>query len=262
MKVAVDVLGSVREPYMQVHHEQLLCMLLRPGSIEAGSRRSGMAKVTYDAGEIGLCPRHVETWMRTEDLHVLKLDISDHALTAACDGFRGEVELRSEPKLVDSRVKALVAAANAERVAGFPSGRLYLDSVEQALALALVDGHAVSRLPVRMYRGGLAPGRLRRVVELVHARLKSELTLDEMAKSAGLSTAHFAQMFHKSTGETPHQFVLRHRIERAKEMLGSTEARVLDVTLACGFKTQQHFTRVFRRMCGITPAEFQREALR
>jgi AraC family transcriptional regulator len=83
-----------------------------------------------------------------------------------------------------------------------------------------------------------------------------------MAKSAGLSTAHFAQMFHKSTGETPHQFVLRHRIERAKEMLGSTEARVLDVTLACGFKTQQHFTRVFRRMCGITPAEFQREALR
>jgi AraC family transcriptional regulator len=99
-------------------------------------------------------------------------------------------------------------------------------------------------------------------VELVHARLATELTLDEMAKSAALSTAHFAQMFHKSTGETPHQFVLRHRIERAKNMLRSAEASVLDVTLACGFKTQQHFTRVFRRMCGITPAEFQREVSR
>jgi AraC family transcriptional regulator len=261
MRVAVDVLGTVREPYIQVYQEQFLCMLLRPGAIEGGVRRSKMTRTTYDAGEIGLCPRHVETWMRTEDVHVLKLGISDSALTAACDGGRGEVELRCEPKLADPRVRALVGAANAERVAGFPSGRLYLDSVEQALALALVDAYAVRQLPVRMYRGGLGPGRLRRVVELVHSKMDSELSLEEMAKSAGLSTAHFARMFHKSTGETPHQFVLRHRIERAKEMLRSADARVIDVTLACGFKTQARFTRVFRSTCGITPAEFKREVM-
>jgi AraC family transcriptional regulator len=68
-------------------------------------------------------------------------------------------------------------------------------------------------------------------------------------------------MFRKSTGESPHQFVLRHRVERAKEMLRATEERVLDVAVACGFKTQQHFARVFRRMCGASPTEYRQEFL-
>ena len=108
---------------------------------------------------------------------------------------------------------------------------------------------------------GLSPACVRRVTELVHAKIEDDLRLDEMAESAGLSTAYFSQMFRKSTGETPHQFVLRHRIERAKQMLRAPEGRVLDVAVACGFKTQQHFARVFRRMCGASPTEYRREVL-
>jgi len=69
-------------------------------------------------------------------------------------------------------------------------------------------------------------------------------------------------MFRKSTGETPHEFLLRHRMERAKDMLRDANARVLDVAVACGFKTQQHFARVFRRMCGVSPTEYRREFVR
>ncbi len=69
-------------------------------------------------------------------------------------------------------------------------------------------------------------------------------------------------MFRKSTGQSPHQFVLRHRVERAKEILRTPEMRVLDVAVACGFKTQQHFARVFRQMCGVSPTEYRKEFLR
>jgi len=100
---------------------------------------------------------------------------------------------------------------------------------------------------------------LRRVKEFVYAKMEDELRLSELAQSVGLSTAHFAEMFRKSTGETPHQFVLRVRVERAKEMLRSVESRVLDVSIACGFKTQQHFARVFREVCGTSPTEYRRE---
>jgi AraC family transcriptional regulator len=262
MRVAVDVLGFVREPYLQVHHEHVVGMQLRPGFIEMGMRRSEMTMVTLEAGEIGLCPSHMQQWVGTADLERLSLGISDAALMAICDGMSGEVELRHECKLVDARVSALVAAVNAERLAGFPSGRLFLDSVEQALAAALVDGHAVRRPSLRMYRGGLSPARLRRVTELVFGKVEDELTLQEMAESAGLSMAHFSQMFRRSTGESPHQFVLRHRVERAKEMLRAAEARMLDVAVACGFKTQQHFARVFRRVCGTSPTEYRQEFLR
>ena len=259
MRVAVDELVPVREPQRSVQHEQILAMFLRPGSIELGYRRSEMAKLRYDAGEMLLCHRHVERWIRTDEPHVLSIAISDPALRAACDEGSADTELRSVARLVDPRIGALVAAVNAERIAGFPSGRLFLDSIEQALAVALVAGYAVRPRSLRTYRGGLSPARLRTVRELVYANMEDELTLIEMAQAVDLSPAHFARMFHKSTGETPHQFVLRNRIERAKEMLRAPEARVLDVAVACGFKTQQHFARVFRHVCGISPRQYRLE---
>jgi AraC family transcriptional regulator len=263
MRVELNVPESVTEPRMWVKHQPVLTMALRTGSIEVGLRRSEMMRFTFGAGEMRLVPRHFEKWVRTDDLHYLYLSvgISDTALTAAADGPSGEVELRRADNLVDARLRALVEAVNAERIAGFPSGRLFLDSVEQALAVALVNGYAVRHRSVRTYRGGLGPVRLRMIKELVHAKMEDELTLCEMAQSVELTTAHFARMFRKSTGETPHQFVLRNRIERAKEMLRAAEPRVLDVAVACGFKTQQHFARVFRRMCGACPTKYRQEFL-
>ena len=178
------------------------------------------------------------------------------------EGLRGTVELGRWCGMVDARLAALVKAVNAERIAGFPSGRLFLDSIEQAIAAALVDAFEGQNRSVRKLRGGLGPARLRLVKELVHARMEAELTLAEMAQSAELSPAHFSRMFRRSTGETPHQFVLRQRVERAKEMLREAEMRVLDVAVACGFKTQQHFARVFRRICGASPTEYRYEVLR
>jgi AraC family transcriptional regulator len=96
----------------------------------------------------------------------------------------------------------------------------------------------------------------------VHARLEDDVTLEQMAESVSLSTAHFSQMFRRSTGQTPHHFVLRHRVERAKDILRAADMRVLDVAVACGFKTQQHFARVFRKMCGVSPTEYREEFLR
>jgi len=91
--------------------------------------------------------------------------------------------------------------------------------------------------------------------------LEDELGLHELAQSVGLSTAHFARMFRKSTGETPHQFVLRQRLERAKAMLRAPDARILDVAVACGFKTQQHFAQVFRDVCGFSPTGYRQDFL-
>jgi AraC family transcriptional regulator len=259
MNVTFEVRGPVEELYLPVHQEYILGMVLRPGSMEVGVRRSAMRRVTFQGGDMGLCPPDFEQWTRSADVEHVIFGISDTALTAACDGVIDALELQPRFKLVDARLGPLVAAVNAERVAQFPNGQLFLDSVEQALAVALVKGYAVRRPSLRIYRGGLSPARLRTVREFVHARIEDDLSLEELALSVGLSTAHFAQMFRRSTGESPHQFVLRQRVERAKEMLRAAEARVLDVAVACGFKTQQHFARVFRRMSGASPTEYQQE---
>jgi len=245
------------EPRHWVRHDQAFAMMLRPGSIEWGSKPSLLEKFDYRAGDLALCDRHLGEWVGVMNVLHLQFGISDAALMACSDGAYGEVELRPSRKFANPRLSALVAAAHAEMDAGFPSGRLFLDSVEQAMAVTLVNGHAVRHHPVQFSRGGLGSSRLRRIKELVHAKMEDDLGLDEMAESVGLSTAHFARMFRKSTGETPHQFVLRHRLARAKAMLRAPDARVLDVAVACGFKTQQHFAQVFRDAWGVSPTEYR-----
>jgi AraC family transcriptional regulator len=247
------------EPRHWVRHDQAFAMMLRPGSIEWGSKRCALEKFAYTKGDLALCDRHVGEWVGLMNVSHLQLGISDAALMACSDGAYGEVELCPSRKFADPRLSAMVAAVHAEMVAGFPSGRLFLDSVEQAMAVTLVNGHAVRHRPVQIHRGGLGSARLRRIRELVHAKMEDDLSLDEMAQSVGLSTAHFARMFRKSTGETPHQFVLRQRLERAKAMLRAPDARVLDVAVACGFKTQQHFAQVFRDVWGVSPTEYRQD---
>jgi AraC family transcriptional regulator len=261
MRVELFPPESVTESRHWVRHDQAFAMMLGRGSIEWGSRRSAMEKFDYAAGDLALCDRHVGEWVGLMATPHLQLGISDAPLMAASDGAYGEVALRPQRKFADPRLGALVAAAHAEMVAGFPSGRLFLDSIEQAMAVALVNGHAVRHRPVQMYKGGLGSARLRRIKELVYAKIEDDLSLDEMAQSVGLSTAHFARMFRKSTGETPHQFVLRQRVERAKAMLRAPNARVLDVAVACGFKTQQHFAQVFRDVWGVSPTEYRQDFL-
>jgi AraC family transcriptional regulator len=231
-------------------------MVLRPGSIEIGVRRTELTEFRYLAGEMLLPQRHEGKWVGLVSAPYLQLSISDMAMMAASDR---DVELRLYRKFADPRLRALASAVHAEMMAGFPSGRLFLDSVEQAIAVALINGHAVGRRPPQINRGGLGSARLRRIRELVDANIDDDLSLDGMAQSVELSTAHFARMFRKSTGETPHQFVLRQRIERAKAMLRDRAMRVLDVAVACGFKTQQHFAQVFRDVCGISPTAYRKD---
>ena len=261
MRVELFTPDPDTEPRHWVRHDQAFAMMLGPGSIEWGSKRSALEKFGYVAGDLALCHRHEGEWVGLMNVRHLQVGISDAALMASSDGAYGEVELHPSRKFTDPRLSALVAAARAEMVAGFPSGRLFMDSVEQAMAVTLVEGHAVRHRPVQIYRGGLGSARLRRIRELVHAKMGDDLSLDEMAESIGLSTAHFARMFRKSTGETPHQFVLRQRVERAKAMLRVPDARVLDVAVACGFTTQQHFAQVFRDVCGVSPTQYRQDFL-
>jgi AraC family transcriptional regulator len=259
MRVEFVLPESVTEPRHWVRHDQAFAMMLGTGSIEWGSKRSTLEKFDYAAGNLALCDRHVGEWVGLMNVSHLQLGISDAALMASSDGAYGEVELRASRKFAEPRLSAMVAAVHAEMTAGFPSGRLFLDSVEQAMAVTLVNGHAVRHRPVQLYRGGLGSARLRRIKELVDAKMEEDLSLDEMAQSVGLSTAHFARMFRRSTGKSPHQFVLRQRVERAKAMLRAPDARVLDVAVACGFKTQQHFAQVFRDVCRVSPTQYRQD---
>ena len=84
------------------------------------------------------------------------------------------------------------------------------------------------------------------------------LALRELAGIAGLSAYHFGRMFKRAVGAAPHQYVVERRVERAKAMLRTTDASLVDISLSTGFCGQSHFTSVFRRLAGATPTEFRK----
>jgi AraC family transcriptional regulator len=93
-------------------------------------------------------------------------------------------------------------------------------------------------------------------VEYIDAALDGDLTLDVMAEVTGMNPFHFARTFRRQFGETPHRYVLRRRIDRARRLLSETETPLVEVALACGFGSQSHFTSTFRRQVGVTPSQY------
>jgi transcriptional regulator of acetoin/glycerol metabolism len=106
-------------------------------------------------------------------------------------------------------------------------------------------------------RGGLTPRAMRRVQEHVEVHLSESMDLAELAGVAGLSVYYFARAFKQSMGVTPHHYLVHRRIERAQEMLASSELPLSEIALAAGFSDQSHLARHFRQMLGMTPGQFR-----
>ena len=108
---------------------------------------------------------------------------------------------------------------------------------------------------------GLGPSRLERVCAFIETNIHEPLLLKDLAASVFLSPFHFARMFKDSTGHPPHAFVRQRRIARACELLAQSSTPISEVARQTGFRTQSHFTGVFRRQVGLTPARY-RQAMR
>jgi AraC-like DNA-binding protein len=166
----------------------------------------------------------------------------------------GDVDAQQQGKILVSRwtcnaARPLEVAKSDDAVLG----KVFTDGVGLAIVSRVVGRHfTVGR---RQTREALAlpSWRLSRAVEYVDAHLSDSIGLEDIARSAGLTRMHFASQFRRATGLRPHEYLLRRRIEHAQRLLLDSRHNVLDVALSCGFRTQAHFTTVFKRFVGETP---------
>jgi AraC family transcriptional regulator len=105
----------------------------------------------------------------------------------------------------------------------------------------------------------LPPHRLRKVIQLMAAGHWEELDLETLALESGYSQSYFLQTFRAATGYTPHQYMIRLRLEKARSLIDSGTISLIDIALECGFCSHSHFTRAFRRIVGVTPSEYRRQ---
>jgi len=170
----------------------------------------------------------------------------------------GRVELVPKLGVRDPMIEQLALNVREVLLNKDPAAHMYVDYVARLLAAHLLRKHSASgSSDVISPLGGLSRAQVERAIDYMEARLSETLTLEEVARAAGLSASHFARRFKSAMGIPPHQYLMHMRVERAKRMLQQREP-IVEIALACGFSHQEHLTRVFRRLAGVTPASFRR----
>ena len=106
--------------------------------------------------------------------------------------------------------------------------------------------------------GGLAPWQLRRATEMFGSNLAVKHPVKQIARLCKLSPSHFGRAFKQSTGLPPHQWVLTARVQMACDLLLHSSTTLAEIAIACGFSDQSHFTRIFSRLQGTSPAAWRR----
>ncbi len=172
-----------------------------------------------------------------------------------CEIDTSQVELVATPFTQDAHIEAIARLFLHEITTAGLGGRLYAESLAQVLMIHLLRHYCAFQPKLRQSDGGLSSRQLQQVNDYIQAHLDRPIQLIDLASVAGISQYHFARLFKRSLGITPHQYVLRQRIERGKFLLKTGEQNIAAIAQAVGFADQSQFSRHFKRIVGITPRE-------
>lgn len=205
-------------------------------------------------GEMTLMPRGVPSqwsWDSTCD----RLDV---IVSPDVFGDGSKLDVVDRYAFRDSEMEVICRRLYQKLGLGGMADQLYVESMVMKLAVMLLRRHSTASQASRILpSSGLTRNQARRVLDYIESNLSGDLTLSELAGIAELSLHHFARMFKRTIGVAPYRYVVERRIERAKMMLRTASASLVDISLSVGFYSQSHFTSTFGRIVGATPTEFQ-----
>src|SRR5215510_2864475 len=134
-----------------------------------------------------------------------------------------------------------------------------LDTLIRQLGIQLLRHHLTVRKSdhIELSRAGPVDRRLRRAIEFMHDNFRREIALEEIAAAAYLSEYHFARLFKRITGVTPHPYLSNVRLDRARKLLAETALSIGDIAVQVGYQSQSHFTKMFKSVTGVTPRVYR-----
>jgi AraC family transcriptional regulator len=230
----------------------------------------------YAKGDIAIIPSN-RNFPRTQidrEVPLLELLVDPIILNSlkddSADGCK--VELLPQYQIQDPLIYHMGLALMTEFQSGGVDSRLYAESMANALSVHLLSRYCNYNKEIKKYTDGLPQYKLRQVIEYINENLESNtlsstlmngagrvsnLTLGELAFIAQMSPNYFASLFKQSTGLPPHQYVMKCRIEKAKDLLAKGDLSLVEISLQVGFQNQSHFTRVFKLHTNVTPKVYR-----
>jgi AraC family transcriptional regulator len=160
----------------------------------------------------------------------------------------------------DRKLDAVLAEFASELATEKPGRDIVMRALVEQLLVHILRNYSTPRLSeeLELSRVGLVDRRIRRSVELMHTQLDQDLSLKALAAASYLSPFHFARLFKKLTGVSPHNYLAGIRATRAQLLLAETDLSVTEIGARVGYLSGSHFTKAFRLATGATPREFRK----
>lgn len=215
------------------------------------------------AGDIAIIPAGIShrcNWNTSVQFIVLAIEpvLLQQVGQDVVNGDRIELIPRFMNK-ADPLIQGICLTLREELECGKIGGALLIDSLKTTLAIQLLRNYCITQPKLSSYADGLSQSVLRQVREYIDEHLHQDLKLLELSAIAQISPYHFLRLFKQRMGITPHQYILRHRTEKAKHLLKHSELSIADIAVQTGFSDQSHLTRCFKRIFGITPKRLLQE---
>jgi AraC family transcriptional regulator len=195
-------------------------------------------------------------WWDCTPGEVFAVDVDPQQASALLHDDAGRIEPHTLLSARDPILERLCGCIRAEVDAGCPSGRLFAEGISLSLLSRLLGHYGASSRPTTAPRV-MAPPQRQRVADYIEGNLNRDLSLTRLASVLEMSPFGFAKLFRSSFETTPHEYVLTRRIRRATILLAG-DLPLSEIAQRTGFASQSHFTEVFRRRTGITPARCRR----
>ncbi|WP_306028292.1 helix-turn-helix domain-containing protein [Stappia sp. MMSF_3263] len=225
----------------------------------------------WETGRVGpglvsvLTRAEVSHWRWDSPVEALHVYLPFEAMAATAEAvFERDIEdiqLRNILSAEDPVLTEAAARLASEVGVGGLGGQLYVEALRCQMSVHILRNYAAVAFREHLPNGGLSRPQCRLILEFIEENIGRNISLAELAGVLQLSVFHFSRKFSKEFGCSPYAYVLRKRVEHAKQQLRSGSAPLKVVAADCGFADQSHMTRLFRRFLNVTPAEYRSRSL-
>ena len=199
------------------------------------------------------------SWETTDEglLFIIEPDFLDRIATQTECIQSDKIELIPILKTRDPQIENLASLFLQEMQSGGMGGKLYTESLSNLLAVHLLRNYCAFPAKFKEYKGGLAPYKLKQVINYINDNLDRRIGLEDLANLLDLSTYYLCREFRNSVGVSPYRYILERRIEKAQELIKNSKLSLADVAYESGFSSQSQMTQHFRKSVGVTPKVYR-----
>jgi AraC family transcriptional regulator len=172
---------------------------------------------------------------------------------------RSSATLEILPRLLfyDFAIERILRRLWHEAASESGGSRSYVEAQALSLAVHLIRHYAAGKPRGERSCCGMAPFRLKRVLDFIETHYTEDISLSDMAKVAEMSLCHFARSFHGATGCSPHRYLIERRLQQACVLLNDSDIPIASIAYRIGLHNQSHFSQLFARHLGTTPRRFR-----